>query len=154
MPVGAGGYVYASGENRVNSLDEDEKQADSSTWTGTETGALFTVTADLVNGERYELEFFGNFNTSSSAASPGIEFSLVRIREDTAAGTQIASAHAYMPTTAGAGFPVSMKVRYTAVATGSKTFVVTGQRISGAGNHKLAAASSRRAIFTLDPVPT
>lgn len=130
-------------------LDVDEVTADSSTWAGTESAALYTVTADLVSGERYLLRLFTNVSTSSSAASPGIEFSQMRFREDTSAGTQFVSANAYCPTTSGNGFPVSMTGFYTAAATGAKTFVVTGQRSSGAGNHQIRASGSRKTYFEL-----
>lgn len=136
-------------------IDVDEVTADSATWAGTESGALYTVTADLVSGERYMLKLFTNVSTSSSAASPGIEFSTMRFREDNATGTQFVLDNAYMPTTNGNGFPVNMTGFYTAVATGSKTFVVTGQRSSGAGNHQIRASGSRKTYFELwyAPVP-
>lgn len=134
-----------------NHLDEDEQIADSATWTTTETAALYTVTANLTSGESYWLELFTNVSSSVS----GTELSLMRFREDSgtaAGGTQFASALAYIPTSSGNGYPLWIKAKYTAVATGSKTLVVTGQRISGTGNHQTRSGASRKTIFTLDRI--
>jgi hypothetical protein len=125
--------------------------ANSGTWTTTESAALLTVTGSLVNGQRYSLTLFTNIATSSAAA-PSVEVSLMRIREDTASGTQNTGVDFWIASTTGAGFGLMAYSEYTAVATGTKSFVLTGQRIAGAGSHSIAAGTSRQTFLNIDLV--
>jgi len=122
--------------------------SDSTTWTATESGALITVTPSLITGRRYALNFFGNISSDVPA-----DTAILRIREDSAAGTQIQFAPIYLNTTSANGYALSMYVEYTAVATGAKIFVVTGQRTVGTGTaHRIRASSSRPAYLRVDRI--
>ena len=72
------------------------------------------------------------------------------LREDTSAGTERHSGRAPMQTSDEAR-PVVIPLRYlhTASASGSKTFVVTGDRIAGAGNCKREAGTTHPQLFTV-----
>lgn len=122
--------------------------ADSSTWAGTESGAVMTVTVSLINGFVYGLTFFGI--VSADVAN---DASLMRIREGDGAGTQITAAPVFMPTTLGTGWTIMLYAEYTAVATGSKPFIITGQRNVGTGTaHRIRASAVRQAFFTVDRI--
>jgi hypothetical protein len=122
--------------------------ANSSTWTGatgTETGALFTVTGNLIAGQKYEV--YGKINVGSSVAG---ETSVMRIREDTASGNQVFGDVIYCPTTTANGFPLMLYVEYTAVSTAAKSFVLTGQGLTAAsGAHGIKASAQRPCYFNI-----
>lgn len=116
-----------------------------SSFTTTET-VTDTVTASLVNGHTYEVSHSGIWN--SSVAGDDVS---VRMREDSVSGTAMngfdvrcASATRY--------YGVWVRARYTASATGSKTFVVTGQRMAGSGNIIRAASSANPSLLTVTEV--
>jgi hypothetical protein len=122
--------------------------ADSATWTATESGSLISVTPTLTTGLTYKLLFSGA--VSSDAVTSGVETTVMRIREDTATGNQLIVSQVFIPTTSTIGFLLTAYVEYTAVATGAKTFVVTGTRNGGTGNHRIRAATGRSAWLTCD----
>lgn len=121
--------------------------ANSATWTTTETGALITVTASLVSGWTYKI-YASMFVQSTVAGDLGF----MRIREDTSAGTQDVAGNVYIATTSGSGFPLTLYTEYTAAATASKTWVVTGSRGAGTGTQNISAGGSRPAWLTVDRV--
>lgn len=134
-------------------IDQATITANSATWTTTTSGALASVTGFVTAGRRYKLGFRLSV-ASSSVASPSTEASIMIIREDViTTGTQVAAPQIYIPTASSLGFSQSFDTEWIAASTGSKTFVLQGTRISGAGNHSIAAATTRPGIFTLDLVP-
>jgi hypothetical protein len=78
------------------------------------------------------------------------DLAFMRLREDTSAGTQNDATNVSIPTTSGSGFPGILYAEYTAAATGSKTWVVTGSRGAGTGTQSIAAGGSRPAYLTVD----
>lgn len=122
--------------------------ANSSTWTTTETPtALATATASLVSGWSYRITAYIVVGSSVAA-----DTAFIRIREDTTAGTQIGAGMVNVVTTIGNGWPVTIITEYAAVATGSKSFCLTGQRISGTGNNQILAGAARPSWFTIDRI--
>lgn len=97
---------------------------------------LDSVTASLVSGYTYRV-------VSAVAVQSSVADGYVRgrIREDTSAGTQIQSRQVPSTIAANQSQPLNMEVFYTAVATGSKTFVATAIRQAGTGNITATAAS-------------
>jgi hypothetical protein len=120
--------------------------ADSATWTTTEV-QIASITANLILGRLYRVEYFGFINSTVAG-----DVAFAHLREDTAAGNQLTAADISIPTTAGSGFPAWMVVEYTAVVAGAKTFVVTGTRTSGTGTMKAAAGTSRQSFLTLTQI--
>lgn len=116
-----------------------------STFTTTET-LTDTITASLVNGHTYEVSHSAIWN--SSVAGDDVS---VRLREDSVTGTAMngfdvrcASSTRY--------YGVWVRARYTASVTGSKTFIVSGQRMSGTGNIIRAASSANPSLLTVTEV--
>lgn len=119
--------------------------SNSATWTSAESAALITVTASLVSGWTYKV-----YATMKVLSSVAADVAFMRLREDTAAGTQDDAANVTISTTSGSGFPVTLYAEYTAAATGSKTWVVTGSRASGTGTQGISAGGSRPCYLTVD----
>lgn len=115
--------------------------ADSATYTTTE-AVIATWSASLVNGQNYEVVADVSIRTSVAA-----DVSLVRIREDNLTGNQLQGINVALPSASSGGNPAHLRGEYTATATGSKTFVLTGVRNGGTGNHNLKASSSSPALF-------
>jgi hypothetical protein len=86
-----------------------------------------TVTAALVSGRTYAIGLFTGI--TSTVAGDNAEF---RIREDNVAGTQLQVIRKDLLAT-NITEVVFLYAQYTAVATGSKTFVGTGFRQAGTG---------------------
>lgn len=122
--------------------------ADSATFTTTET-SVATVTASLISGLVYRVSC-----TAPLSSTVAADLVLLRIREDTTAGTQIQAVNICPPTTSTVGFPGTVITEYTAVSTASKTFVLTGVRVTGTGTYQLRAGASRPTIFTIDLIPS
>lgn len=118
--------------------------ATSSTATFTTTETITdSVTAALVNGERYLVEFWGRFSTS--VAGDNI---IVAIREDNVSGTRLNEEERDL-VAASMGVAAYMRAEYTAAATGDKTFVVTGDRVAGTGNITRVAAVTGPALLSV-----
>lgn len=117
--------------------------ADSSTWTTTEV-VVMTVVAPLVSGRTYRVSFDGGIRSPNNAES-----SNGRIREDSVSGTQLTVRRADIEYGATV-MPWRLEAEYTAVATGDKTFVVTGVRASGAGAHFLTAGAQFPSYLYVD----
>lgn len=119
--------------------------ADSSTFTTTQTQVM-SVTAPLVDGRTYRVRFAGRW--ASSAAGDDL---IGRLREDSTSGTQMQIGQQDISSTSGAGFgPMTLEAEYTAVATGNKTFIVTGVRNGGTGNNRLQAAADAPALLYVE----
>jgi hypothetical protein len=139
------GYELLAGRIPGERIATTIATADSSTFT-TESAALMTVAADLVSGRTYRVRVMAYWNSSVAA-----DVVSTRIREDTSAGTQLLLGQVYIATiTAQRGYPICAEVEYTAVATATKTFVVTGQRFTGSGNGNLEASTDRPAYLYVD----
>lgn len=121
--------------------------ADSATYTTTESGALISATGFLTAGQTYIIQAF--FRVSSDTT--GTEVSLMRIRADgPPAGAHLSAGSVFIPTNIGTGFSIAMYTEYTAGASGSKTFTVSGLRNAGAGNHRVRAATDTPAYLIVD----
>lgn len=95
-------------------------------------GRTYRVTADLIG-----------------AGSVAGDNTLWRIRQDLLAGTQMQQRQRDIPST-GFGWLVRMEAEFTATATAAKTFVVTGERLTGTGNIRIEAAADRPAYLYVD----
>lgn len=87
-----------------------------------------TVTASLIEGLTYTVNSF----TLARSSAAG-DRDLIRVREDSVSGNTLRSANVFIQAT-GADFHLFQEVLYTAVATGDKTFVLTGNRGAGTGS--------------------
>lgn len=154
MSVTGGQKILASHVNTVEEATQEREDteilvADSSTWDDTPEVSVTTVTATLVSGQRYKIWFHGRVSTDVAADTAGL-----RIREDAGvAGTQLGFTNHPMPSTSGNGFTTTVYAEYTAAASGSKTFTLTGQRTAGTGTaHRVRAAAASPAFLALDKV--
>jgi hypothetical protein len=143
-------YVPPSGNfivGRVSAWVSGQRIATSvrTTSSGTFTAETVTdtVTANLVAGLIYRVRMV--FNTLSTVAG---DIDLVRIREDSIAGTILQSARSAIP--AATGFLYIYEAEYTAVVTGSKTFVFSGARSSGTGSISHIASANAPSYFYVD----
>lgn len=124
--------------------------SNSATWTTAESAALISVTAALVSGWSYRITLM---TTVVSTAGALTEAAFMRIREDTATGTQDTGANISIPNTNGFGYPLLLVAEYTAGSTGNKTWVVTGSRITGAtGTQGIVCSTSRPSLLTVDRI--
>lgn len=118
--------------------------SDSSTFTTGDT-EVASLTAALVSGRTYRVRFSGGFVSTVSG-----DIVLGRIREDTSAGTVLQEKNRNIGTTSGAGEGFEFEAEYTAVSTGSKTFVVTSVRNGGTGTLHRDGAAVRPSYFYVD----
>lgn len=119
--------------------------SDSATFTTANT-AIGTVTAALVSGRTYKIRLITHIGTTT-----GGDTADVNIRENNTAGVEIQAAVAVpIPTNTAVGHYVELEGEYTAVATGSKTFVAVASRNSGSGTLRREAAATRPHLFYVD----
>lgn len=97
------------------------------TFTTTETVAD-TVTAALVSGRTYKIEWFAYIQSSVAGDAAG-----AKIRLTDTAGTQLTNERIEMADS-GAGYGVTPFTFYTAASTGNQVFVGTFVRSNGTGN--------------------
>lgn len=110
-------------------IDDTIEVADSATFTTTET-VLITLTVPVVSGRTYSVDGKLRIQSTVGGIAEGCQ---VRIREDNVTGNELDRLIINVATTATTvGYGGMLLSRYTAVATGNKTFVVTGVRITGA----------------------
>jgi len=122
------------------------------TFTTTET-VQASVTFPYEAGLTYKIFFIGNALTSVANATT--EQTNYRIREDGISGTQLGFAQVAMPNASGNGYNFAMYAEWAAPGNGSKTIVVTGQRVSAAtGTHRIFAGATQPAFLTVDVIPT
>jgi hypothetical protein len=152
VTVSEDGSVTVSGSSFVHGADPVVTLANSAISTAT-TGAFNTtetvtdnVAANLVTGAVYEVMWTGGIQATTAT-----DTLLYRIRGDNLAGTQLAGGR-YVPNTTSSAGPLTLRALYTAVATGSKTFVVTMQRNAGAGNFTRIGAVDNQSIMTVKRV--
>lgn len=150
IPVGtfhAYGLPNSGGATIMAEVEVDANVADSGTFTTTET-QVQTITASLENGRTYLVVGDGAMGTTV-ADSRGV----VRIREDTVAGTQLMERSCDLSAasaTTGAGMPYYVTARYThAAASGDKTFSLTMQRGNGTGVLRQEANTDRPCWLTV-----
>jgi hypothetical protein len=106
-----------------------------------------TLVAPLITGKTYMLTWYGRLFKD---VADGI--ARFRIREDSISGTVLAISQLYTTVTINQSFPTIIKVQYTAVATGDKTFVTTANRQTGTGNLTAQAAADTVAYFYIEYV--
>jgi hypothetical protein len=123
--------------------------ADTTTYGGTET-SLATIAATLINGLTYGVYFNGRVSADVAADLSGL-----RLREDTVIGNQLNFTNVYVGATTGNGFTTVAYGEYTAGATASKTFVLTGQRTGGSGTaHRVRASANAPAFLMITLIPS
>jgi hypothetical protein len=154
MTITGGAKILATDILAIETATEERMAttiltADSSTWDDTPEIAATSVTATLVSGQKYKIWFHGRVSTDVANDTAGL-----RIREDAGvSGTQLGFTNMHIPTTTGNGFTTTLYAEYTAAASGSKTFTLTGQRTAGTGvAHRVRAAASSPAFLAIDKV--
>jgi hypothetical protein len=118
----------------------------SGTFTTTAT-QVASVTAWLVAGSIYRVTFDGAFDTTVDG-----DMVRARIREDNISGNQLQARDTGEMDAAGLVTGLRMEVEYTAVSTGNKTFVATGERDAGTGNISMSADPTFPAYMYVDYV--
>lgn len=138
------GQTIIAGRVSGEEIGSASASSDSSNFTA-ET-AVVTVTVTLVNGCSYLIDAM--FALASSVAADIVDG---RIREDSASGVEMQFSRQTVDSTA-QGQTFRLAAQYTATASGSKTFAITGARSSGSGNIRLEASSTRpsfiRVVYT------
>lgn len=103
-----------------------------------------TVTVDLTAGFTYGIFWYTQVQSSVAGDAAGC-----KLREDNVAGTQMTNQR-YELSDAGAGVGIAQYAEFTAVASGSKTFVGTIVRSTGTGNFTAAASATQQSnIFVV-----
>jgi hypothetical protein len=105
-----------------------------------------SVTASLITGKIYKITWHGRFQSSVAG-----DDALFRIREDSLTGTEIASVAEDL-TVIGRQARSTIEVEFTAVATASKTFKATLERLAGTGGLHGDAAVAGPTYFYVDYV--
>lgn len=124
-----------------------ERTVNGATFTGTE-AQVDSITAPIVNGRRYRIVWV--VHLSNTVANETVS---LRVREDTAVGTNIQSVTAHLPL-ATTAFTFRVETEYVAVATVNKTFVLSGQRGAGTGTvTPVASATTQRVRMYVEQVP-
>jgi hypothetical protein len=118
--------------------------SDSSTFTTTET-EVASVTAALVSGRTYRVRYAARFGSTVAG-----DWLLASVREDDTSGTVLVADNMILEQVATSGWPVAGEAEYTAASTANKTFVLTGDRISGTGDCRLEAAATHSTYFYVD----
>lgn len=121
----------------------DEQTSDSSTFTS-ET-VIGSVTFTAIQGYTYLIECI--VQLASGTVTDIVQGTL---REDSISGTEVDSGRAPAQTSDQAR-PVGIDLakRWVAPSSGSKTFVVTGQRVSGGGNVKREAGTTHPQLLSV-----
>jgi len=103
-----------------------------------------TVTGTLTSTRLYTVcaWFLSQSSVAADSATP-------RIREDNVSGTQIQATRIQYPI-ASVGFMTFLYGEYTAVSSGSKSFVLTGIRASGTGNISFIASAGNPTYFWIE----
>lgn len=154
--VAAGNYVYARDYNDLEAriaaaeaapvgmlVGSSTETSDSGTFTSeTQIGA---VTFTEISGYVYLIEC--GVQLASATVTDIVQGTL---RENSSAGTERHSGR-FPAQTSDQARPIviSLAYLYTAAATGSKTFVATGQRVSGGGNVKREAGTTHPQLFVV-----
>lgn len=125
--VNAPGYLVATSIETTNSA----------TFTGSNT-QIATVTASLISGRQYWVRANAKLTSSQS-----LDTYQATLHEDSTAGT-VLDAGRSASATFDQAVPniIPLEALYTAVSTGSKTFVVSGVRANGTGNVRRTASTT------------
>lgn len=146
MTISPGEEILAAditGRFRVGTGFED---TDSASIASTTFVAIASVTCQLVAGRTYRVKLVTHMMSSVTT-----DTTTLGLREDTAAGVEINGAAALpLVGSATAGVYYQVEGDFTAVATGSKTFVAVANRASGSGNVRREAAATRPTWLTVD----
>lgn len=158
----AGDVIYASDINSlltgtanvVQWVDGVSYTSDSATWTTTESAALMQITVPVVAGRTYRIDLACHVSTTAQTfpiTSSNLEQAIVRIREDSSTGTQLLGDQLPLGQVTSLGFKLTTYAWYTAVSTGNKTFVVTGQKpaAQSSGNQQFRAGSTRPGLLSV-----
>ncbi|MEU8371227.1 hypothetical protein [Micromonospora tulbaghiae] len=129
-------------------VGKNTRTADSGTFTIVE-AAIDSVTVPLVSGRTYRVRW--NVAWAGTLAGDTV---FTRLRENNVSGTQLNIIRSEIVATGGAGtrWPATIEADYTAVATGNKTFVGTGIRVTGSGNINAHAGADFPITMTVDYV--
>lgn len=144
----AAGTLAVNGviEGMVKRIATQVQTTDSATFTALTSVA--TVTAALVNGKTYRIRWVGHLGTTVANDEAQIS-----IYETSIAGTELQSWGRFQLPNAGvAGNYFEMECEYTAGATGNQVFVGAGQRITGTGNLRREADTTRPMYLYVDYV--
>jgi hypothetical protein len=121
-----------------------KQTSDSASITTTET-EIASVTASLVSGRTYGISVM--VRVGSSVAG---DTAIIRLREDTIAGTEVGGDNLHIPTSSSVGHPYLLYYEYVAVSTAAKTFIIGLVRNAGTGNIRREAASTRPTFAFVD----
>ncbi len=120
--------------------------ADSANFTTTET-VVQDITVSLVSGRTYQVWWQSKW--MGDVAGDRV---LARLREDNVSGTEMQVGQLVLETASSQYGPMMMTAFYTAVATGSKTFVGCGDRNAGTGNIHLEASATNPCLMWVEYV--
>jgi hypothetical protein len=139
------GRRFVSGRIPGERISKTVASSDGGTFT-TSLTSLIEVTGTLVALRTYRVR--ANVTLSTSVAG---DVAALRIHEGSGTGgTSLGRWLLHLPTTSTVtGYPAIVEVDFTALSTGSQTFTVSGQRITGTGNLQLEAASDRLSTFEI-----
>lgn len=141
MPVAAG-QIARVGRRPYERRATDRQESDSATFTTTET-VVQSVTGSLQTGRTYRVRWVGAFNSTVDD-----DVVLGQIREDSISGTVLQTGRCSVAVGGSStGWHCYLEAYYTAVATGFKTFVATGDRVAGTGTCNRDASSQRPTIL-------
>src|SRR5512138_1105388 len=148
MTVFGGDPVLAADYNElIGRINTVIFTGDSSTWSNTEVSAM-SITINAIANAKYKIILEARVSSDVAA-----DAAVMRIREDSLTGNQLSYFPVYLPTTAGNGWQSRAYAEWTASATGSKTFVVTGQRTIGTGvAHRIRASGNGPAYLYVDRI--
>ena len=138
------GQIAEAGRVPNERIATTVETSDSSTFTTSET-TIASVTASLVSGRTYRIRFYGSI--VSTVADGQVQ---CRLREDNTSGTQMQGVNVFPANTSSSGHPLPIEAEFTAVSTGNKTFVATGQRVSGTGTINMNGAATNPAYMYCD----
>jgi hypothetical protein len=144
MVAAVAGQVATAGRVPGERIATTTVTSDSSTFTTTET-EVASVTAALVSGRTYRVRYAARFGSTVAA-----DWLKASIREDDTSGTVLTNDNMILEQTSTSGWPVAGEAEYTAASTADKTFVLTGDRISGTGDCRLEAAATHPTYLTVD----
>jgi len=133
-------------------IGSESLTSDSSTWVGTESGAVHSITVPVIEGRTYRIDLTARISTDAQTfpiTAANSEIAIIRIREDSSTGTQLCEDQVLVTHATGNGHKITTFAHYIADATEDKTFVMTGQRngTGSSGNQRVRAATTKPTIF-------
>lgn len=134
-------WVYGTRQSVAQTVDTGN-------FSTTETVVL-TLNTTVVNGMKYRITAQAR-PVANAVGSPSNESCILRIREDNTAGNQIQAGQVYLASTSAVGYVGALYTEYTAVATGAKSFVLTGQRGTGANTQYVTGSGNSPGYLAID----